>query len=125
MRKEIGTTQQEIADMQNITRAAYSNIENGKRETNFTILTRLSDYFQVSIDYLLEKTDDPGFRVTDMIPNNKSAAEKIGDDIKQIFVDAGMIKPDEELTDDFKEYAMNLLRTAIAFDKRVNDTQHL
>lgn len=59
LRKQKGLKQQEVAEFIGITRAAYANIENGKRETDFTTLKKLADYFNVSIDYLFGKTDDP------------------------------------------------------------------
>ncbi len=36
-----------------ITREALSYYETGKREPSFTLLNRMSDYFHVSIDYLI------------------------------------------------------------------------
>lgn len=58
-RNKKGVTQQDVADVLNITRAGYSNIENGKREPDYESLCKLADYFEVSIDYLLGRTNNP------------------------------------------------------------------
>ncbi len=34
---------------------------NGQREAGYKELIKLADYFEVSIDYLLERTDNPKF----------------------------------------------------------------
>ncbi len=38
---------------------SISRYENGKREADYATLIKLADYFDVSIDYLLERTDNP------------------------------------------------------------------
>lgn len=53
LRKERNISQQEIADYLNITRQAYNNYENGKREPDYEILLKLGEYFEVTVDDLL------------------------------------------------------------------------
>lgn len=36
-----------------------SRYENGSHEADYKTLIRIADYFNVSIDYLLERTDNP------------------------------------------------------------------
>ena len=36
-----------------------SRYENGSHEADYATLIRIADYFQVSVDYLLERTDNP------------------------------------------------------------------
>jgi len=50
-------THQEIADVLGITRQAYSNYEAGKREPDYNTLVKLANYFNVTTDYLLGKSD--------------------------------------------------------------------
>ena len=52
----------------------------------------------------------------------KTAAEKFSDDLKQIFIDTGDIKPGEEMSDGLKEYVTGLVRFAVAKAKRSDDT---
>ncbi|WP_258107027.1 helix-turn-helix domain-containing protein [Christensenella minuta] len=53
LRNAKGFTQQYIADILQISRAAYTNIENGKRDPDTATLTKLANVFGVSVDYLL------------------------------------------------------------------------
>lgn len=53
LRTKHGYTQNEIAKILGISRAAYTNIENGKREPDFDTLNKLSNIFNVSSDYLI------------------------------------------------------------------------
>lgn len=57
LRKQTGETQEQIAALIKITRAAYTNIENGKREPDYETLSLLADHFGVSVDYLLGRED--------------------------------------------------------------------
>lgn len=50
-------TQQDLAVCLNISKSNISKYENGTIEPSFEILIKISDYFEVSIDYLLGKTD--------------------------------------------------------------------
>ena len=57
LRVEQDMTGQELGKVFNVTKTAISNWENGNRFPDETILRKISDYFDVSIDYLLGKTD--------------------------------------------------------------------
>ena len=48
-----GLSQQKVALDLFITREALSHYENGKREPTFELLRRMSAYYNVSIDYLI------------------------------------------------------------------------
>ena len=57
LRKAKGVTQDSVASILGITRAAYTNIENGKRQPAFDTMETLADYFGVSVDYLLGRAE--------------------------------------------------------------------
>lgn len=63
IRKERNLNQQKVAIDLNINREALSHYENGKREPSLDMLIKLSDYFNVSIDFLIKgeefKNDKP------------------------------------------------------------------
>ena len=50
-----GLTQADVANYLGITRAAYTNIENGKRQLNATLIIKLADILQVSSDEILDR----------------------------------------------------------------------
>lgn len=51
--------QEDIADYLNITKQAYGMYENGKRHLPIEYLIKLSEFYGVSTDYILNLTDDP------------------------------------------------------------------
>lgn len=53
LRKERKLTQLKVALDIHISREALSHYENGTRQPSFDILNKLSKYFNVSIDYLI------------------------------------------------------------------------
>lgn len=53
IRKERKLNQLKVAMELNISREALSHYENGKREPSLDMLNKLSEYFNVSIDYLI------------------------------------------------------------------------
>ena len=56
-RKEKGLTQNEVAIYCDITEKAYQNYELMTREPKLEILRKIADIFDVSIDYLVGRTD--------------------------------------------------------------------
>lgn len=53
IRKERKLNQLKVAMDLNISREALSHYENGKREPSLEMLQKMSEYFGVSIDYLI------------------------------------------------------------------------
>lgn len=58
LRKERGLTQKEIANMLSITQMSYSYYERGLREPEIALLIKLSEIFNVSVDYLIENENE-------------------------------------------------------------------
>jgi transcriptional regulator with XRE-family HTH domain len=59
LRLEKKRTQKEMAAFLDITRQGYGNYENGVTEPDQKTLNRLADYFEVSVDYLLGRAEEP------------------------------------------------------------------
>lgn len=59
LREDHDKTQQQIADHLNMHRSVYRRYEAGEREMPVWAIVKLADYYQVSTDYLLGRTDDP------------------------------------------------------------------
>ena len=59
LREEAGLTQAQIAREINCSYKVLSNYELNKREPDFSTLNKLCDYFNVTADYLLGRTDNP------------------------------------------------------------------
>ena len=52
-------TQLKLAMDLNLTQNTVSRYETGEREPGIAELVRIADYFHISVDYLLERTDNP------------------------------------------------------------------
>lgn len=61
LRTAKGISQLKLALDLNMNQNSISRYENGIREADYATLIKFADYFNVSIDYLLERTDDPTF----------------------------------------------------------------
>lgn len=59
LRKERGVSQLKLAMDLGLNQNSVSRYETGEREADYKTLIQLADYFHVSIDYLLERTNDP------------------------------------------------------------------
>ena len=58
-RKEKRVSQYEVSIQCDITEKAYQNYELMTREPKLEILLKIADFYDVSIDYLLGRTDNP------------------------------------------------------------------
>ena len=58
LRKEKGITQKQLADSLGVSLPAIVNYENAQRTPSSAVLTLLSQYFNVSKEYLLGESDD-------------------------------------------------------------------
>ena len=57
LREEKNLNQQQLADILNISQRTYSYYENG-RDIPTLLLIKLADYYNVSVDYLLNRTNN-------------------------------------------------------------------
>ena len=58
-RKTFKITQKQAAKAAGVTEAMYQFYEYGKSEPTASVLIALADYFDVSLDYLVGRSDDP------------------------------------------------------------------
>ena len=59
LRETKGISQLKLAMDLGLTQNSVSRYESGVREADYKTLVALADYFNVSIDYLFERTDIP------------------------------------------------------------------
>lgn len=73
-------SQKEIANYLNINQSTYSKFELNKATIPIELLNKLSNYYNVSLDYLLKITDNP-----DITIKNKEIDKKlVGENLKKI-----------------------------------------
>lgn len=71
LREERGLSLDDLVSIFNINKSTLSRYENNLREAKQSVIVELADYFGVSTDYLLGRTDDPGQK-TEPAPQNES-----------------------------------------------------
>lgn len=59
LREDNDKTQQEIANYLGMKQPQYYRYENGSRDIPSDILIKLADFYGVSVDYILGRTDNP------------------------------------------------------------------
>ena len=59
IRKKRGITQVKLSMDLNISQNSISRYEKGQREPDLATLVLIADYFHISIDYLLGRTENP------------------------------------------------------------------
>lgn len=59
LREQKKKSQTEMAEILHISRQAYNFYENGQREPKIDMLLKMADYFGVSVDYLLGRSNPP------------------------------------------------------------------
>ena len=59
LRKERKITQLKMAMDLNMSQNSISRYETGERQADYETLIKFADYFNVSVDFLLERTDNP------------------------------------------------------------------
>lgn len=58
MRKDADLSQAKLGEILHISQRSYSHFETGTRSLPVDVLIKLADFYDVSVDYLLERTDD-------------------------------------------------------------------
>ncbi|MEG7335630.1 helix-turn-helix domain-containing protein [Bacillus sp. 0102A] len=62
LRKSKKLTQEEMANKIGVHRGTYANYERGHRQPDYDTLKKIADFFEVTIDYLLDQESEPIIR---------------------------------------------------------------
>ena len=62
LRKQKKVGQKEVAELLGVSLRSYQFYESGEYDPSLPNLVVLADYFQVSTDYLLGRSDEPGYK---------------------------------------------------------------
>ena len=58
LREDNDLTQKQVSDILHVSQVAYSYYEINKRSIPLELLIKLADYYQVSVDYILNRTNN-------------------------------------------------------------------
>ena len=59
LREDRDLKQQDLADYLNCSQVCYSRYENGQRDIPLETISKIADFYNVSVDYRLNRTDCP------------------------------------------------------------------
>ncbi len=114
LREKKGISQTEAAKRLGMARTTYSNYEAGNREPDNESLKKLAEFYEVSADYLLGRTNDP----TPIEVKNENfdpEEHQFIKELREIAKEKGF-----ELTD--PEF-INIVKAAFDFAKRISEDQ--
>lgn len=98
LRIERQFTQQFVADKTNISRSVLSQYENNIADPTANVIKRLANFYNVSADYLIERTDELGAVVMPSAP-------AMGDEEREL------LRLFRALPPEYQELALTNLRT--------------
>lgn len=98
LREEKELMQKEIASFLNISTSAYGFYEQDKRTPTPDVLSKLADYFDVSVDYLLGKTSTRKSSSKDSTPPKREQKDHdtFMEDAKALFMNGELDEDDKE-----------------------------
>ncbi|MCR8641097.1 helix-turn-helix transcriptional regulator [Paenibacillus sp. N1-5-1-14] len=74
LREKHGLTQGDLANKIGISRASLSHYETNRREPDYETTNKIATYFNVSVDYLLGRTNNPH---TELDPNMNQFVDQL------------------------------------------------
>lgn len=83
LRQSVALSQSKLAELMGITQASVNRYENAQALPSVKILLRYGDFFDVSMDYILCRTDQPQGKVYQCEPKLAEAMAETNSDIKQ------------------------------------------
>lgn len=122
LREEQGISLDKLGEIFHVQKSSLSRIETGKQEPKADLINGLADYFGVTTDYLLGRTDERTFTVRD--------EKSIQNDLKKIMEEfktgkAGPVCYDGvEFESDELELIENAMETALKIAKLKNKEKY-
>jgi len=100
LRKEKNLTQEELAKILGISRSTIAGYETERKEPDYETLKKIADFFNVSTDYLLGRTDiyNPADEITEAVSDDPELLEfwnslKEREDLKLLFKQTKKLSP--------------------------------
>ena len=107
LREQRGLSQGEAAKRIGIARTTYSNYEAGNREPDIDTLIRMADFYDVSIDYLVGRANDPKMTFSEA---ERFIYDKLELSDEEIMSQVDMYYDGMKLTDEEKKEFLAIVR---------------
>jgi len=116
LRKNKKLTQKEVAEKIGVARTTYAMYEQNRREPDNETFQKIADFFNVTTDYLLGRTDDPTMTAKDEKDIAKRM-EKIKEDLAN---NGGLSFYGEPLSEEAKQSLLEAMEFAVRQAQRIN-----
>ena len=93
LRTAAGKGQMEVAQAIGVARNTYSQYEIGSRNPDITALTKLANYFDVSVDYLIENDSDQQKKPTGNATPDELVENPLDAELRAVFYS---LNPDDQ-----------------------------
>ena len=114
LREQKGLEQKHLAIDLGVSQPTVSDWESGRKTPSAKRMQLIADYFNVSIDYLLSRSDDP----SPINGQKKTADEESAEEyLRRLLIERLQVDPDFTLTDDDVNRILELARIAVLKDK--------
>lgn len=117
LRAQTPYSQEEIANKIGVARTTYAMYEQGKREPDNETIEKLADYYDVTIDYLYGRTDNPN-RISDK--DEKDIAKRLKQFEAELENSDGLAFDGEPMSDEAKESLLESMELLFRQTQRIN-----
>jgi transcriptional regulator with XRE-family HTH domain len=125
LRSEKELMQKDVASALNITTSAYGFYEQGERIPNAETLEKLADYFNVSVDFLLGRTNLRNKKSELLNNKDKRDIEKIIEQTKnQLMENEGLMFDGEPATPEAIQSILDAMRVGLEIAKQRNKEKY-
>lgn len=116
LRKNKKLTQKEVAEKIGVARTTYAMYEQNRREPDNETLQKIADFYNVTTDYLLGRTDDPAMTAKD----ERDIAKRMEKIKQDLAADGGLSFYGEPLSEEAKESLLEAMEYAVRTAQRIN-----
>lgn len=130
LRKKHGLTQKLLADILLIDNSSISKYENDKAIPENELLQRIADFFSVSVDYLLGRSDISSpkkstFDDLELNPKDKKDIEKIfNSTLESLENQEGLMLSGNPINDEDWELLKSAIQNGIEYAKKMNKIKY-
>lgn len=108
-------TQEELGKVIHVSKVSISGYESGNRTPDTETLQRLADYFDVTTDYLLGRSDNPNLTGKD----EKDIAKKLESILNSMDADSALAFDGEPMDDETKELVKAAIKSNLELTKQL------
>ena len=116
LREGYGLSQKELADRMKINRSTYARYETSSTQPDYDILNALADFYNVSVDYILGRTNNNQLQSKD----ERDIAKRLEQVRKDLENSDGLAFDGEPMSEEAKESLLESMELLFRQTQRIN-----